>query len=97
MRVMEDLLKSGKPSAPNAKVFWSLTHGRPEVSAADTQMINIEEMARMAQEGIEVETTESGIQQSESGGKEGQQEEMNAAEDGSGNQSPPFLRGVKRN
>ncbi len=75
---------------PNAKVFWSLTHGRPEVSAADTQMINIEEMARMAQEGIEVETTEVGYNRSESGGKEGQQEEMNAAEDGSGNQSPPF-------
>lgn len=58
MRVMEDLLKSGRAVCPKCKsILDPSPMDVPEVSAADTQRINIEEMARMAQEGIEVETT----------------------------------------
>lgn len=56
MRVMEDLLKSGRAVCPKCKnILDPSPMDVPEVSTADTQMINIEEMARMAQEGVEIE------------------------------------------
>jgi hypothetical protein len=58
VRVMEDLLKSGRGVCPKCKsILDPSPMDVPEVSAADTQMINIEEMARMAQEGVEMETS----------------------------------------
>ncbi len=55
---MEDLLKSGRAVCPQCKnILDPSPTDVPEVSTADTQMINIEEMARMAQEGIEIETS----------------------------------------
>jgi hypothetical protein len=58
VRVMEDLLKSGRAVCPKCNnILEPSPIDVPEVSAADTQMINIEEMARMAQEGVEMETS----------------------------------------
>lgn len=56
LRVSETRLKSGRALCPKCKhVLEASDLEAPEASAADTQTINIQEMARMAQEGIEVE------------------------------------------
>jgi DNA replicative helicase MCM subunit Mcm2 (Cdc46/Mcm family) len=56
LRVLETRLRSGHAICPKCKrgldPFKSETS---DLSAADTQTINIQEMARMAQEGIEIE------------------------------------------
>jgi hypothetical protein len=58
VRVMEDLLKAGRAVCPECKsILDPSLMDVPEVSAADTQTINIEEMARMAQEGVEMDTS----------------------------------------
>ncbi len=58
MKVVEDVLKSGRAICPKCKnILDPSPMGIPEESVADTQTINIEEMARMAQEGIEIETS----------------------------------------
>ncbi len=56
LRVLEARLKSGSVMCPECKHVLDPTHlETSETSTADTQTINIKEMARMAQEGIDVE------------------------------------------
>ena len=56
LRVLEARLKSGSVMCPECKQVLDSTHlETSETSTADTQTINIQEMARMAQEGIDVE------------------------------------------
>jgi hypothetical protein len=56
LRVLEARLRAGQATCPKCKHVLDPLHVETsEVSAADTQTINIQEMARMAQEGIELE------------------------------------------
>ncbi len=55
-KIIEERNTEEKGKTPS-KRFSGLTEREEELSAADTQMINIREMARMAQEGVDVEVS----------------------------------------